>query len=262
MDPDSEIHNNFRIDMNLLSVDRESPIINSAKKATKVCRGRYRVAVKQLLEGSTAVPTPEAMQMFRRQIAVLPIVNHENVVKFVGASFQNMTLIAEFMMRGSLKNLLTKRQPEHMLDLQTVVGFALDTAQAMKYLHANNMTHRDLQASNLLLSVDGKHLKLANFGLDEKVPGAQSIRNDVQSFGRVLFDMIPNCVELIVKYQLRSQPAYDAYTMALLKANSGNLISFASSCMSANSDGEPDFTKIIAFLSRLSDELQAAMHGE
>ena len=40
----------------------------------------------------------------------------------------------------------------------------LQLVSAVEYLHANNVLHRDLKLSNLLLSADGT-LKLCDFGL-------------------------------------------------------------------------------------------------
>ncbi len=48
---------------------------------------------------------------------------------------------------------------------EKVVGYILrELVSVVKYLHMNHIVHRDIRASNILLTSDG-HIKLTDFGL-------------------------------------------------------------------------------------------------
>jgi serine/threonine protein kinase len=52
----------------------------------------------------------------------------------------------------------------HVLKACHVLGWVLQTASALGYLHGHGYVHRDLKPSNLLLTHDYINLKLCDFG--------------------------------------------------------------------------------------------------
>lgn len=46
--------------------------------------------------------------------------------------------------------------PNSSLSWKKAIRFSIDVAQAMAYLHARKVIHRDLKTSNLLVSPEGK----------------------------------------------------------------------------------------------------------
>ncbi|KAH9674827.1 serine/threonine-protein kinase CTR1 [Citrus sinensis] len=93
---------------------------------------------------------------------------HPNIVLFMGAVTQppNLSIVTEYLSRGSLYRLLHKPGVREMLDERRRLNMAYDVAKGMNYLHRRNppIVHRDLKSPNLL--VDKKYtVKVCDFGL-------------------------------------------------------------------------------------------------
>ncbi|XP_074317526.1 serine/threonine-protein kinase STY13-like isoform X2 [Silene latifolia] len=134
----------------------------------KVYEGRYHdriVAIKVLNRGSTSDERAVLEDRFIREVNMMSRVKHENLVKFIGACKDPlMVIVAELLPGLSLRKYLNSLRPKQ-LELDVALRYALDIAKAMACLHANGIIHRDLKPDNLLLTVDHKSVKLADFGL-------------------------------------------------------------------------------------------------
>ena len=49
--------------------------------------------------------------------------------------------------------------------------YAAEVCLALKFLHKDNILHRNLKLSNVMLSLDG-HIKLVNFGVSKELPNS------------------------------------------------------------------------------------------
>ncbi len=98
-----------------------------------------------------------------REIAVLKVLDHENIVRLydVFCSQKKLFLVFEFV-DGDLKKYLKTRTEG--LHSNQVRSFAKQLCKGVDYLHANRITHRDLKPQNLLITTTGI-LKIADFGL-------------------------------------------------------------------------------------------------
>ncbi|KAK7378753.1 hypothetical protein VNO80_04200 [Phaseolus coccineus] len=123
------------------------------------------VAVKILLEQDFA---GERFQEFLREVAIMKNLRHPNIVLLMGAVTKppNLSIVTEYLSRGSLFRLLHKPGATEMLDERRRISMAYDVAKGMNYLHKRNppIVHRDLKSPNLL--VDKKYtVKVSDFGL-------------------------------------------------------------------------------------------------
>jgi len=105
-----------------------------------------------------------AWSEFKQEIYMLREVDHPNIVRFIGSCTKppQFYIITECMSRGSLFDFL--HNEHNVLDLPTILKFALDICRGMSYLHQKGIIHRDLKSANLLLGKDHV-VRVADFGL-------------------------------------------------------------------------------------------------
>jgi serine/threonine protein kinase len=135
-----------------------------------VCRGILDgkpVAVKRLprvlLEVLEESSYHNLMQQFSHECKFLKSIDHLNIVKLIGAYYDDKTqeqMLVMELMEGDLKqyHLLVNKVNEQC-------KICKDVASALVYLHQQYppIVHCDVTSGNILLSTDG-HTKLAGFG--------------------------------------------------------------------------------------------------
>ena len=138
----------------------------------EVHRGLWRgteVAVKRFLDQDLSV---HLMREFTSEVDLMRRLRHPNVILLMGAvtTTPNLSIVTEFLHRGSLFKLLHKAQPPAIKAAVNAesrrLRMALDVAKGMHYLHSCTpvIVHRDLKSPNLLVD---KHwvVKVCDFGL-------------------------------------------------------------------------------------------------
>ncbi|XP_021771611.1 serine/threonine-protein kinase STY46-like [Chenopodium quinoa] len=151
---------NWEIDRRLLKI--------GDKVASGSCGDLYRgvylgqdVAIKILRSEHL---TEASEEEFAQEVAILREVQHDNVVRFIGACTKSpdLCIVTEYMPGGSLYNYLHKNR--RALKLSELLKFAIDVSKGMEYLHHNDIIHRDLKSANLLMDTL-QVVKVADFGV-------------------------------------------------------------------------------------------------
>ncbi|KAJ8633932.1 hypothetical protein MRB53_027268 [Persea americana] len=107
----------------------------------------------------------EALKVeFAQEVMILREVQHENVVRFIGACTRlpELCIVTEFMPGGSLYDFL--HMHHNFLELSQLLKFVTDICKGMEYLHQKNIIHRDLKTANLLMDAENV-VKVADFGV-------------------------------------------------------------------------------------------------
>jgi len=102
--------------------------------------------------------------------------DHEHVLQ--PCQYMVMELLGSNLMH------LVKQRPNRQLSLSTVSRLALQMVRAIESLHEQGFVHRDVKASNFVMSLDSSSCRLIDFGL------ARRYRNDDGSLREVCFYML------------------------------------------------------------------------
>nr|BAB17233.1 LIM-kinase1 [Drosophila melanogaster] len=110
----------------------------------------------------------EAQRNFIKEVAVLRLLDHRHVLKFIGVLYKDKKLhmVTEYVAGGCLKELI--HDPAQVLPWPQRVRLARDIACGMSYLHSMNIIHRDLNSMNCLVRED-RSVIVADFGLARSV---------------------------------------------------------------------------------------------
>ncbi|CAL3971076.1 unnamed protein product [Diplocarpon coronariae] len=98
--------------------------------------------------------------------------NHPNIVKFIeqGRSTDySICLVMELSHGGSLAKYVKSRPEERLLQPEADCFFK-QLMTGLKFLHDQDIVHRDLKLNNLVLDISGL-LKITDFGLSNRLPG-------------------------------------------------------------------------------------------
>ncbi len=115
----------------------------------------------------------QAVRAFYWEALNLALVDHPGIVELVGVCVDGegeegfRAIVLEFCEGGDLKSAL--RAPLH-----DVWRWAVQLAEALRYLHASGQVHRDIKGENVLLSGDQRVAKFADLGVadvDEEFVG-------------------------------------------------------------------------------------------
>lgn len=117
---------------------------------------RREVAVKIISEGSSS----EAGERLIREARAAAALNHPNIVSVYDVGDANGTpfFVMELVQGPNLRT-------SPPADLPRIVEISLQIATALEHAHASKIVHRDLKPDNVLLSVTGQSVKLADLGL-------------------------------------------------------------------------------------------------
>ncbi|KAI6670801.1 hypothetical protein NL676_005686 [Syzygium grande] len=133
---------------------------------------------------SAKVGNIKSTQQVLNEVGILSQVNHKNLVKPLGCCMEAdvLLMVYEYIANGTLHDHLHKKRSTY-LDWMTRLKIALQTAEALAYLHSAACTpiyHRDVKSTNILLD-DDFNVKVAEFGLSRLAqPGLSHVSTCAQ----------------------------------------------------------------------------------
>lgn len=125
-------------------------------------RTNEKIAVK--IYEKKRLDEPNKIKNLEREINILAELSHPTIAKLLDVieTQTELYLILEYGGANSLYNYLLSK-PEHRLPEPEAKQFILVIAEALKYLHDLDITHRDIKAENILINRN-RQLKLIDFG--------------------------------------------------------------------------------------------------
>lgn len=109
---------------------------------------------------------PRSETRLRREISILKICKHENIVelKDIYETFEKLYIVTDYIQGGSLFSWLKTRDFKVHENVSKILVYQI--SNAISYLHAYGIFHRDIKLENILLDTcNGFKPKIIDFGL-------------------------------------------------------------------------------------------------
>ncbi|XP_074541636.1 serine/threonine-protein kinase PAK 6b [Halichoeres trimaculatus] len=141
-----------------------------------VCIARERHSGRQVAVKMMDLRKQQRRELLFNEVVIMRDYRHQNVVEMFRSALveEELWVIMEYLQGGALTHIVS----ETRLNEEQTATVCEGVLQALTYLHAQGVIHRDIKSDSILLTLDGR-IKLSDFGfcaqISKDVPKRKSL---------------------------------------------------------------------------------------
>ncbi|XP_041831435.1 serine/threonine-protein kinase PAK 6b [Melanotaenia boesemani] len=141
-----------------------------------VCIAREQHSGRQVAVKMMDLRKQQRRELLFNEVMIMRDYRHPNVVEMFRSALvgEELWVIMEYLQGGALTHIIS----ETRLDEEQIATVCEGVLQALSYLHAQGVIHRDIKSDSILLTLDGR-VKLSDFGfcaqISKDVPKRKSL---------------------------------------------------------------------------------------
>lgn len=173
--------------------DDETQIIDIGSKVSdfvvikELGRGSYGIVnkIKSTKNGGIYVSKNLDLKLMKernqkeawKEALILKKLHHKNIIRYYTSFLEDgcLYIIMEYAPGGDLYSKIKKlREGRQFLSEQEIIKYSIDILSGLKYLHENNIIHRDIKCLNLFIGKDGL-IKIGDMGVSKIVSNLNAL---------------------------------------------------------------------------------------